>query len=324
MSDKLKNTIKAIQKKYGEDVYVSKNTNEYTVISTGNGSMDNATGVGGFPLGKIVELMAWEGTGKSTVALHVIAEAQKMGLVCSLLDTEHSYDFDYGANIGVNADDLLIFNPELLEDAANITVDLIKSEEVHVIVLDSMSALSTSKEKEGDVGDSNMGVKARLVGQFMRKIKGIADKHKVLVIIIGQLREKMTLYGDPTTTDYGNAVKFFADIRIMLSKKLAKEGDDIIGNAVTAKFIKNKIGKPYQNCEFMIAFGKGYDTINELYISAKEHLPKDIYNKRGDNVVYKTIKYKVEQFNALIETDEDFREDFRKTIQQYLTIKTEK
>lgn len=319
MSDKLNNTIKNIQKKYGENVYVTKNTNEYTIVSTGNGSMDAATGVGGFPLGKIVELMAWEGVGKSTACLHVMAEAQKMGLTCALLDGEFSYDFDYAKNIGVNSEQLLVFNPEILEDAANITVDLIKSEAVNVIVVDSISSLSTSKEREGDIGDSNMGVKARLVGQFMRKIKGIADKHKVLVIIVGQLREKMTLYGDPVTTDYGNAVKFFADIRIMLSKKLAKEGDDIIGNAVTAKFIKNKVGKPYQNCEFMIAFGKGYDTINELYISAKEFLPKDIYNKRGDNVVYKTIKYKVEEFNALIETNEEFREDFRKTIQQYLT-----
>lgn len=326
MASKLKGTISKIQEKYGKEVYVEKRDNNYTVISTGSASIDAATGVGGFPLGKVVELMAWEGTGKTTVALHVIAEAQKMGLRCALLDGEHSYDFDYARNLGVKKaldseeegeNDLLIFNPELVEDAANITCDLAKTGEVQVIVIDSMSSLSTNKEREGDVGDSNMGVKARLVGQFCRKIKGLVDREQVLVIIIGQLREKMTMYGDPNTTDYGNAVKFFADIRIMLSKKLAKEGDVIVGNAVTAKFLKNKVGKPYQECEFQITFGMGIDSIGDIFIKAKEVLPKEIYAVRAGVVKYKEEKYQQEDFQQLVRDNDDFRKELMGYINEY-------
>jgi recombination protein RecA len=322
MAVKLKNAIEKIKEKYGEDVYDEKKENDYTVIPSGSQAIDNATGVGGWALGKFVELMAWEGTGKTTVAMHAIAEAQKQGLKCVLLDSECGYDFDYGANIGIDRDELDIFYPELVEDAANMTCDLIKTGEVQVIILDSMSALSTGKEKEGDVGDSNMGVKARLVGQFCRKVKNLIKKHQVLLIIIGQLREKMTMYGDPTTTDYGNAVKFFADVRVMLSKKLAKEGDETIGNLVTAKFIKNKLGKPFQKCEFLITFGVGFDTINEILNSAKEVLPKEIFtrrkNKEIDYITYKEEKRTVEEFEQLLRDNEEFKKEVQNTIKQYI------
>lgn len=322
MSNKLKTTIEKIKERYGDDVYAEKQEkSEYTVISTGSQSIDNATGIGGFALGKIVEIIAWEGVGKSTLATHVIAEGQKMGLKCALLDSEYGYDVDYSTAIGVNDAELEKFYPELVEDAANITCDLIKSGEVQVIVLDSMSGLSTDKEKQGDVGDSNMGVKARLVGQFCRKVKHLLRKNGVLLIIIGQLREKMTMYGDPTTTDYGNAVKFFADVRIMLSKKLAKDGDEIIGNRVEAKFTKNKLGKPYKKCEFLITFGVGFDTIGEILVAAKEVLPKEIYTQRKskdiDYITYKGEKRTVEEFQDLLRDNEDFKKEIQETIKQY-------
>lgn len=317
----LKNTIAAIREKYGEDVYDGKHENDYTIIPTGSLSLDNATGVGGWALGKMIELMAWEGTGKTTVAMHAIAEAQKMGLKCVLLDAECGYDFDYGANIGINKDELDIFYPELVEDAANITCDLIKTGEVQVVVLDSMSALSTGKEKEGEVGDSNMGIKARLVGQFCRKVKSLIKRHNVLLIIIGQLREKITMYGDPTTTDYGNAVKFFADVRVMLSKKLSKQGDEIVGNQVEAKFLKNKLGKPFQKCEFLITFGVGFDTYGEILAQAKEYLPKEIFTRRKskdiDYITYKEEKRTVEEFEQLLRDNDEFRQEVQETIKQY-------
>lgn len=318
MADKLKDTIKSIQAKYGKEVYVEKRANEYDVISTGSINIDNATGIGGFALGKFVEIISWEGVGKSTLALHLIAEAQKKGLKCTLLDSECSYDFDYAANIGVNVDELDVFNPELVEDAANITCELIKTGEVNVIVVDSLSALSTAKEQEGDVGDSNMGVKARLIGQFCRKTKNLIKKNNVLLIVIGQLREKMTMYGDPTTTDYGNAVKFFADVRIMLSKKLAKEGEEVVGNNVTAKFTKNKMGKPFQKCEFLITFGVGFDKIGELYLAAKEHLPKEVYKKHGDTITFKGNKYTLADFEQLVIDNDEFRHELEKTISDYV------
>lgn len=323
MGSKLKTAIDKIKEKYGEEVYAEKQKkSEYTVVPTGSQSLDNGTGIGGFALGKMVEIIAWEGVGKSTVATHVIAEAQKMGLKCALLDSEYGYDVDYSTNIGVDDEELEKFYPELVEDAGNIVCDLIKTGEFQVVVLDSMSGLSTDKEREGEIGDSNMGVKARLVGQFCRKVKHLLRKNGVLLIIIGQLREKMILYGDPTTTDYGNAVKFFADVRIMLSKKLAKEGDEIIGNKVEAKFTKNKLGKPYQKCEFMITFGVGFDTIGEILASAKEILPNEIFTRRKskdiDYITYKGEKRTVEEFEELLKDNDDFKKEVQNTIGQYI------
>ena len=322
MSKKLETLIEKFKKDYGDDVYAEKQKkSEYTVVPTGSQSIDNATGVGGFALGKMIEIIAWEGVGKSTVATHVIAEAQKMGLKCALLDSEYGYDVDYSTAIGVDDKELEKFYPELVEDAANMVCDLIKTGEVQVVVLDSMSGLSTGKEQEGEVGDSNMGVKARLVGQFCRKVKPLLRKNDVLLIVIGQLREKMTLYGDPTTTDYGNAIKFFADVRIMLSKKLAKEGDEVIGNKVEAKFTKNKLGKPYQKCEFLITFGVGFDTIGEIVSSAKEVLPAEIFTRRKskdlDYITYKGEKRTVEEFEQLLKDNDEFKKELQETIKQY-------
>lgn len=315
MSDKLTKTISDIQKKYGKDVYVEKTENNYTVIPSGSAIFDKATGIGGYALGKFVEIYSWEGCGKSTIALHLIAEAQKLNMKCALLDSECSYDFTYGANLGVNQDELEIFEPEIVEDAANITCDLINSDEVQVIIIDSLSALSTAKEKEGDVGDSNMGVKARLIGQFCRKIKNLIAKKNVLVVVIGQLREKMVMYGSPNTTDYGNAVKFFADVRIELSKKLEKDGDEVVGNRVTAKFIKNKLGKPFQECEFVITFGIGFDTVGDLFTTAR-NLPKEVYNKRGETTTYNGEKYKSSDFEQLVRDNQAFQDEFAKTIRE--------
>lgn len=317
MSKKLDNLVLKISEKYGDHVVASDIENEKVIVSTGSIAMDTATGVGGFMLGKMVEIFAEPGVGKSTTSLHVIAEAQKMGLKCSLLDSEHAYDKKYAQTIGVNTKDLIRLNPSLLEDAANMAVELIKSEEVQVIIIDSLSALTTNKENEGDIGDANMGVKARLVGQFCRKVKGLLDRHNVLLVIVGQLRDTLSMYGPPKTTDYGKAISFFADVRIELSKKNLKEGDEIVGNTVTAKFIKNKLGKPYQACEYVITFGVGIDNIGDIFVKAKELLPKDIYYLRAGVVKYNGEKYSQEDFQQLVRDNEDFKKEFQDLINKH-------
>ncbi len=265
---KVKNLKSLLDDYEKKEILTTTKENNYTVVSTGSMAMDVATGVGGFPLGKFIEIFAWEGVGKSTIAMQTIGNAQKMGLKCALIEPECSYDYDYGKALGVNKDDLIMLHPEVTEDAANITVDLIKTGEVDVIVLDSLSALSTQKELEGSIGDSTIGVKARLVGQLCRKVKNELRKKNVLFIVIGQCREKITMYGDPLTTDYGNAVKFFADIRIQMTKKVNEKKT---ANNVIAKFIKNKVGKPFIECEFSIEFGKGVNNFMEIINLARDY-----------------------------------------------------
>lgn len=283
----LEEMVLDIKKRYGQDMVNDAADKAYEVVSTGSYNLDKATGIGGFARGKFVELFAWEGVGKSTIALHVIANAQAQGLTCALVDSECALDKKYASNIGVDTNKLIILTPNTVEDASNVIIDMVESGKVQVVILDSMSALVTQKELEGEVGDNSMGVKARLVGQFCRRVKRPLDKFNVLFLSIGQLRDKITAYGDPTTTDYGNAMKFFADIRIQLYKSMEKDGEQVVGNRVRAKILKNKMAEPFKAAEFLITFGIGIDSFVEIVENAVE---KGIVTRSGSWYSYGEIK----------------------------------
>lgn len=279
-TEKLSAFFKNAKKKYGDDIIADNSVKVHDIISTGSLSLDSATGIGGYARGKFYEIFAWEGVGKSTLGLHAIANAQKNGIRCALVDSEHSFDAKYAKAIGIDTSPemLIQIRPSIVEEALNLIIELIRTGEVGLVVLDSLSALLPLKEFEGEIGDASMGVKARLSGQFCRKIKGELAKFNVCFISIGQVRDKITTYGDPTTTDYGNAVRFFADLRLQLFKSHEKDGDQIIGNRVRAKILKNKMGEPFQEAEFSIIFGQGINQYAELVEYA---IKLDLIQKSG-------------------------------------------
>ena len=280
--------IEEIRQKFGEGAIMkmeNKNALEIETISTGNLSLDIALGVNGVPRGRIIEIYGPESSGKTTLALHIVAEAQKKGGVAAFVDAEHALDPDYARRIGVKVKDLLISQPDAGEQALDIVESLVRSGAVDVIIVDSVAALTPQAEIEGEMGDLQVGAQARLMSKALRKLTAVASQSKTCIIFINQVRMKIgVMFGNPETTPGGNALKFYSSVRIEVRRSAQiKRGEEIIGNRVNSKIVKNKVAPPFRRAEFDIFYNEGISYEADLLTMGTKY---EIVQKKGSWYTY--------------------------------------
>lgn len=319
----LKETINLIEKTHGKGAIMrlgDQPVQTYDVISTGSISLDYALGIGGVPRGRIIEIFGPESSGKTTTCLHIIAEAQKNGGIAALIDAEHAFDINYAKRLGVDTENLILAQPDFGEQALEILDSLIRSNAIDVIVIDSVAALVPRAEIEGEMGDAHMAVQARLMSQALRKITGVTSKSNTCVIFTNQLRSKIgVVFGNPETTTGGNALKFYASVRLDIRRIGAiKEGNDIVGSRVKVKVVKSKVAPPFKEVEFDILFNEGISKTGELIDLGIEH---GLIQKSGAWLTYDGDRFQGrEQLKTKLKEDPELMAKLEKEVKAKLGL----
>ncbi len=318
----LKMTMSKIEKEYGKGSIMRMGDTVYEkipAISSGSIGIDYALGIGGFPRGRVIEIYGPESSGKTTLAIHAIAEAQKEGGIAAFIDAEHAFDRFYAGNLGVDIENLLISQPDNGEQALEIVDQLIRSGAVDIIVVDSVAALTPKAEIEGDMGDSRMGLQARLMSQALRKLTAIIGRTNTTVVFINQLREKIgVMFGNPETTTGGNALKFYASVRVDVRRiGQIKDGDEVVGNRTRVKIVKNKVSPPFRKAEFDLMYGQGISKFGEVLDIAAD---LNIVQKSGSWYSYGDTKLAQgrEKTKAIISENPELFEELKKKVMDTL------
>ncbi|MCL2235755.1 MAG: recombinase RecA [Defluviitaleaceae bacterium] len=321
--DALKTALAKIEKSFGKGSVMKMGEKtagmKIEVIPSGSLSLDVALGTGGFPRGRIIEIFGPESSGKTTVCLHLIAEAQKLGGIVAFIDAEHALDPVYAKNLGVDIDELYISQPDNGEQALDIADEMVRSGAIDVIVIDSVAALVPRAEIEGDMGDSHMGLHARLMSQALRKLTALSNKNNCVILFTNQLREKIGSYGNPETTTGGRALKFYASVRLdirRVSKGEIKEGDKVIGFRTKVKVVKNKVAPPFKVCEFDVIFGKGIAKGSDILDLATE---LEIVNRSGSWFSYGDLRLGQgkDKSNAYLDENPDLKAEIELAVRNH-------